>query len=58
MDENLDLLEFLKYVLSCTYVSDLRFEPYNTKAKLILERLNINYYSLNQTKDAIEYVFK
>lgn len=56
MNENLDLLEFLKYILGCTYMSDLRIEPYNTKAKLILEQLDFGYYSLDQIKDAIEYI--
>ena len=56
MNERFDLLEFLKYVLGCTYVSDLRTEPYNTRARLILERLYLGYYSLNQIRDAIEYI--
>ena len=56
MNGNLELLEFLKYILGCTYVSDLRVEPYNTRAKLVFERLDLNYYSLKQIRDAIEYL--
>jgi hypothetical protein len=60
MDKNnktLNLLEFLKYILGCTYISDLRFEPYNTKAKLILQFLNRKEYSISQIKDALEYLY-
>jgi hypothetical protein len=28
-----DLLEFLKYILGCTYISDLKTKNYNVKAK-------------------------
>ncbi len=52
-----DLLEFLKYVLNCTYISDLRTETYNIRAKEILDKFDPAYYSLNQIKDAIEYVY-
>ena len=57
MSKELDLLEFLKYILSCEYISDLRKEPYNAKAKLILEKIDIRNFSLNQIKDTIEYVY-
>lgn len=57
MSKELDLLEFLKYILSCEYISDLRTEPYNAKAKLILEKIDIRNFSLNQIKDTIEYVY-
>ena len=53
----LDLLEFLKYILGCTYVSDLRQEPYNSKAKLILKQLNLKKYSLHQLADVFEYIY-
>jgi hypothetical protein len=56
MNENHDLFNFLKYILGCTYISDLRTEPYNTKAKLILERLYLSDYSLNQIRDTLKYI--
>ena len=56
-DRESDLFEFLKYILGCTYVSDLRIEPYNTRARLILEQLYLGRYSLNQIRDAIEYLY-
>lgn len=51
-----DLLEFLKYVLGCTYISDLRTEPYNTRAKAFFEKLDLTYFSLTKIKDATEYL--
>lgn len=56
MNDNLDLLEFLKYVLGCMQISDLRTEPYNTRAKTIFEKLDLTHFSLNQVKDTIEYL--
>lgn len=57
MNEDLDILEFLKYILDCTYISDLRIEPYNTKVKLLLNKLDLRKYSSNQIIDAIEYIY-
>ena len=56
-NKELDLFAFLKYILGCTYISDLKIEPYNTKAKLILNRLNLKKCSLNQLKDIFEYLY-
>ena len=56
MDEK-DLLEFLQHALNCTYISDLHTKQYNKRAKLILEKIDIRNYSLNQIRDAIEYVY-
>jgi hypothetical protein len=57
MDENLDLLEFLKYILDCMYTSDLRIDPYNEKAKEMLKFINFEIYPMNQIRDAFEYIF-
>ena len=57
IDEDLHLLEFLKYILGCEYISDLKNEPYNIKAKLILRQLNLKTYSQNQINDVVEYIF-
>lgn len=56
MNKDLDLLDFLKYILDCECISDLKTEPYNTKAKLILDKMDYRHYSLNSIKHAIEYV--
>lgn len=56
MNDN-DLLGFLKYTLGCTYISDLRIENYNTKAKLILSKLDFRNYSLKQITEAYKYIY-
>ena len=56
-NKRLDLLEFLKYILGCTYISDLRTGAYNVKAKLILNFLNLKKYPINQVEDAFEYIY-
>lgn len=50
-----DLFELLKYIFDCEYISDLKIEPYNTKAKLVLSLINLKNFSLNQIKDIFEY---
>ena len=57
MNKDLNLLEFLKYILGCTYISDLKNEPYITKAKLILKFLNLKKYSIDQIRDTFEYLY-
>ncbi len=57
MNEDLDMLEFLKYILDCTYISDLRIESYNKRAKHILDKLDLSNYSLAQIMDVIEYIY-
>lgn len=57
MKYKFDLLEFLQYILGCTYISDLRFEPYNTKAKVLLKNIKLRKYSLKQIKDTIQYLY-
>lgn len=56
-NKDFDLLEFLKYILGCTYISDLRTEPYNTKAKIVLKFLNLKKYPISQVKDTFEYLY-
>ena len=56
--EDVDLLEILKYILGCTYISDLRVEHYyNDNAKLILNYLDLKRYSQKQLKDVFEYIY-
>lgn len=56
-NEEPDLLEFLKYILGCTYISDLRFKPYNEKAKFTLRQLDLRKYSLKQLKNVYKYIY-
>lgn len=54
--DNLDLLDFLKYILDCQNISDLRTESYNARAKYLLEKLDLTHYSLTQIIDTIKYL--
>lgn len=54
---NDDLLEIIRKKLNCTYISDLRNEPNNTFARLLLKRLNLKKYSHNVLNDAYNYIF-
>lgn len=51
-----DMLEFLKHALGCTYISDLRIVPYNERAKMILKKIDLRYFSLNSIRHAIDYI--
>lgn len=57
MSEEMDLLDFIKYVLGCECMSDLQTHPYNNRAKLILDKLDLREYSLHQIRDAVEYIY-
>ena len=56
--KNEDLLEFMQYIVGCEYVSDLRTEDYNERAKRLLEKLDCSQYSFDSVEDAIEYLSK
>lgn len=56
MDGISDLLEFLKYVLGCAYISDLKTKTYKDKAKRILNQLESNEYSFKEIQDALNYI--
>jgi len=53
----MELLSFLHFIIGCTYISDLKIEPYNTKAKMLLNTIRLNDFSLNQIIDAINYIY-
>lgn len=54
--DNINLLEFIQYIIGCEYLSDLRSGIYNEKAKLLLQRLDLTQYSFKSIIDAIEYL--
>ena len=56
MNKKLDLLEFLKYIIGCDYISDLKTKNYNVRAKEILNQLASSEYSLNQIQNALNYI--
>lgn len=51
------LLDFIQFIVGCSYISDLKYEPYNFKAKELLKQLKLNNYPLNEIRDTIEYIF-
>lgn len=57
LQKELNLLEFLQYILDCKYISDLKIEPYNSKARFLFEHLDLGHFSLDQIKDAINYIY-
>lgn len=58
MCKDLELLESLRQIVGCTYISDLRIEPYNTEAKLIFDLLISNKYPQKQIEDAFRYIYR
>lgn len=57
-DNQLSLLEFIREVLGCKYISDLRQEPFNNRAKLLWSKLDLSHYSLYEICDASKYLFQ
>lgn len=53
----MSLLELLQFMLGCQYLSDLHFYPYNIKAKILLEKINLNEYSEDEILDAFKYIY-
>lgn len=57
-NQNLDLLEFLQYIIGCAYISDLKDSIYHKKVKMLLKHLNLKHWPLSQIKDVTNYIFK
>ena len=52
-----DIFEKLQKALECTYISDLRMEPYCSKAKELLKTMDIETYSLKELNDIAFYLY-
>lgn len=50
------LLEFLCWMLDCEFLSDLHFEPYHSKAIILLEKLDLRNYSLEEIVEVKKYL--
>ena len=57
VNANTDLLEFLQSALRCMYLSDLRTEAYNGRAKELLSQLALNSFPAHQVRDAYSYLY-
>lgn len=52
-----DVFEKLKNALGCTYISDMRTEPYCSKAKALLKEMDIENCSLKELNDISFYLY-
>ena len=52
-----DIFEKLKKAVGCTYISDMRTEPYCSKAKSLLKEMGIDDYSLKELNDISFYLY-
>lgn len=52
----MDIFEQLKDKIGCKCISDLRYDPYRTKAKRMLKELDIEQCSLFELND-LEFYF-
>lgn len=58
MTKTTDLFEVLKNLCGCEYISDLRYEPYISKARLRMQTLCTDSFSLFQLSDMAEYLYE
>ena len=52
-----DIFEKLKKALDCTYISDMRTEPYCSNAKALLKTIDIEELSLRELNDISNYLY-
>lgn len=52
-----DLFEELRLLVGGSYVSDLRYEPYRSKAKSAMKKCELTYFSLHTLSEMAEYLY-
>lgn len=52
-----DLFEILAYELGCDYISDMKYEPYNSMARGLMVSQAVEQYSLPVLNDIAEYLY-
>lgn len=52
-----DLFEELKRIVRCDYISDLRYDPWLSRARKEIARMDLSSYSLFALSDAAEYLY-
>lgn len=52
-----DIFEQLKKSLGCTYISDMKMEPYCSEAKALLKTMDIEEFSLRELNDISCYLY-
>ena len=53
----MDVFETLKSLVGCEYISDLRFEPYCSRAKVLMKRMILENCSLAELSDLACYIY-
>lgn len=56
-NQQADLLEILRCRLNCTYISDLRIEPYNSCARALLDMMDLSEYPCGDVINTLAYVY-
>lgn len=51
------LLESIKEICGCFYLSDLHYFPYNVIAKALFNSMDLKKYNLKDISDAYNYIF-
>ena len=54
----MDIFEKLKSELNCENISDLRFEPYLSRAKESVRHMELGSLSTAMLKDLVEYLYR
>ncbi len=52
----LELLDTLRKTLGCTYLSDLRYTPFNQLARQEMQRLDLRMFSLTELSEVAQYL--
>lgn len=54
----MDVFETLKNAIGCSYISDLSFEPYRTRAQKTLKTMALENCSITELNDIANYFYK
>lgn len=58
-DCNKDIFEMLAVAIGCNFVSDMRYEPYNTLAKrVVIEKFDLQDVPLKTLSDLYNYLYR
>jgi hypothetical protein len=52
-----DLLEDIRTIIGCEFISDLRHEPFNNRARKLISILDLELYPFADITDAVSYLF-
>lgn len=54
----LELLDTLRKILGCTYLSDLRYTPFNQLARQEMQRQDLQRFSLTELSEVARYLWE